>query len=222
MKIWRTASPLLKAILISCLIHALFAAVLIVQSDWTAAPPETTELYEMDLTQPAPPSQAELPANKATDLTSAPDTPAETTKPEKPPQSEPPKSSVTTPPTQTPAAMIRKPIAAVVTKRNIQVPTVIKTVDPLYPEAAAREKQPFKLTLAVQILDSGQPGVIAIVQSSGTNDLDAAAVAALQQWVFSPAIDLTTGKAIPFFATIDMSYPSAKNTLPPQQQGVNP
>lgn len=220
MKTWRTTSPLMKAFLVSCLLHGLFAAVLLWQSDWTTSPPETTELYEMDLTQPTP-SETELPANNAADLTSEPDA---TNTVEKASPSEPPKSTVTPPSlSPAPAAMVRsKPSAPVITKRNIRVPTVIKTVDPLYPEKAAQEKQPFKLTLVIEILDSGQPGVVAIVQSSGTADLDAAAVTALKQWVFSPAIDLATGKAVPFFATIDLNYPVAKDALPPQQQGVNP
>ena len=219
---WRKTSPLMKALLISCFIHGLFAVAMLGQSDPTTVSPETTELYEMDLTQPTP-SQAEVSTNNATDLTSVPDA---TSEPEKNPLGEPEKSAVSTPlPLPTPPLIQpnqSKPNIPAVTKRNIRIPTVLKTVAPLYPEKAAREKQAFKITLMVEISESGQPSVVTVIQSSGTKELDDAAVAAIKQWVFSPAIDLTTGKPILFPTTIDQNYPFAKKNLPSQQQGVTP
>ena len=218
MKIWHKTSPVIKALIISCLLHGLFAVLLFWQSDQITPEPERAELYEMDLTQPLS-SETELPVNTESDLTSEPNPIAKT---EKKSQGESPKPAITTPPQNQTALVRSKPTAPVVIKRNIQIPTILKTVEPLYPTKIAQEKQPFKLTLMVEILDSGQPGMVAVAQSSGSSELDDAAIAAIKQCVFAPAIDLTAGKTVPFFATIDLTYPPLTNNATPQKQGMTP
>jgi TonB family protein len=218
MKTWRRPSPLMKALLISCFIHGLFAVALLGQLYPITVSPETTELYEMDLTQPTP-SETELPDDNVA-LTNQPDTTSGTPPSEfgQEPPREPQKSAVITPvPLPNPANLVRsnqpKPNTPVVTKRNIRTPTIIKTINPQYPAATVQEKQPFKLTLMVEISESGQPSVVTVIASSGSKELDDAAMLAIKQWVFSPAIDLTTGKPVLFLATIDLNYPVAKNNL---------
>ncbi len=61
-------------------------------------------------------------------------------------------------------------------------------VMPVYPIAARRERREGEVLLKVQILESGRIGALTIVRSSQSADLDSAAIDAVRQWHFEPAI----------------------------------
>jgi len=58
---------------------------------------------------------------------------------------------------------------------------------PVYPEIARRRGQQGRVLLHVVVSAAGQPITITVAQTSNYPALDAAAVAAVQQWRFMPA-----------------------------------
>jgi len=206
MIMWSKISSLTKAMLISCLIHGLLLTLLFVQSSQVTPIPESAELYEMDLTQ-ALPGESELPADADNALVSEPDSLINA---EKEPSTKPlndPQKSLNTPngsSNPAPALQQKKPIAPFNRRRNISDPILQKRLEPLYPSQLAQEKQPFKITVIIEVLPSGQTGVTAITQSSGAKELDAAAILAIKQWLFLPAMDLTTGQPVISYPTVDL------------------
>ncbi|MFQ5596673.1 MAG: energy transducer TonB [Nitrospiria bacterium] len=61
-------------------------------------------------------------------------------------------------------------------------------VMPVYPMAARREKREGEVLLKVEILESGGIGNLEVLRSSQSADLDAAAIEAVKQWRFDPAM----------------------------------
>jgi len=67
-------------------------------------------------------------------------------------------------------------------------------VMPVYPLAARREQREGDVLLKVEVLENGLIGEITVARSSQSADLDAAAIDAVKQWRFEPAI--RNGQAI--------------------------
>lgn len=88
----------------------------------------------------------------------------------------------------------------------IQAPRVVTAVDPVYPAAARSAGWEGSVILKVQVLTSGLPGSISILQSSGQAVLDDAAVAAARQWRFTPARNQATGQAIVSTTRIPLAF----------------
>ncbi|GBG57611.1 hypothetical protein SPFL3102_00912 [Sporomusaceae bacterium FL31] len=85
-------------------------------------------------------------------------------------------------------------------------PRILSKVEPSYPTAARQAEQQGTAILSVQILENGRSGVITIIQSSGYDLLDNAAMAAVKQWRFAPAKDLTSGKSVSCYSTLPVSF----------------
>lgn len=82
-------------------------------------------------------------------------------------------------------------------------------VTPVYPLAARRERREGEVLLKIQILESGRIGALTIFRSSQSPDLDAAAIDAVRQWHFEPAI--RNGTAIRQVALLPIRFNLAPN-----------
>lgn len=68
-------------------------------------------------------------------------------------------------------------------------PKLVQRVEPKYPQRALRAGIEGAVTLRFLVDTQGRPLQLSVYQSSGDNDLDAAALAAVQQWRFEPLRD---------------------------------
>ena len=66
--------------------------------------------------------------------------------------------------------------------------TPIARVEPEYPAAAARTQEEGTVLVRVDVDANGVPTNVEVARRSGSRDLDRAAVNAVRQWRFSPAI----------------------------------
>ncbi|WP_347170057.1 energy transducer TonB [Pseudomonas salmasensis] len=97
---------------------------------------------------------------------------------------EPPR--VPTPPTPAPAATPVPVAPAPVTPASANA-AYLKNPAPEYPSLAQRRGWEGTVLLRVQVLASGKPGEIQVQKSSGRQQLDDAALAAVKRWSFVPA-----------------------------------
>lgn len=67
-------------------------------------------------------------------------------------------------------------------------PEPLARVQPEYPAAAYRERAEGTVLLGVTVDASGRPAQVDVVERSGSRELDRAAVEAVRQWTFAPAI----------------------------------
>lgn len=65
---------------------------------------------------------------------------------------------------------------------------VLTSVEPEYPVAAARARASGTVLVRAQVDAEGRPSDVGIARSSRSRDLDRAAVDAVRQWTFEPAI----------------------------------
>lgn len=72
--------------------------------------------------------------------------------------------------------------------------TVLSSVEPEYPIAAARARTEGTVLVRAQVDAAGKPSSVEVARTSRSRDLDRAAVSAVQQWTFEPAI--RDGKAV--------------------------
>jgi protein TonB len=79
---------------------------------------------------------------------------------------------------------------------GIAKPSILSKVNPAYPPTARQENIEGTVVVKIQILTSGRTGEVSIARSSGYPILDAAAIAAVEQWQFIPAKNLSTGQPI--------------------------
>jgi TonB family protein len=88
---------------------------------------------------------------------------------------------------------------------TIQPPQLLSSVSPVYPDEARRVKMSgvVKLTLTIDVY--GRPRNIEIIQHQGMG-LDQAAVKAVSQYRFTPAIDMAKGIAIPMKLITDVVF----------------
>ncbi len=146
-------------------------------------PPETPPVPE-PVVEPPPPVEDELavkpPPPKPVPKPKPKPTPKPVPKPiEQPPA--PPQPVAAPAPIAPPA-----PAPAPVTPASANA-AYLKNPAPQYPELAQRRGWEGTVLLRVQVLASGKPGEIQIQKSSGRQQLDDAALAAVKRWSFVPA-----------------------------------
>lgn len=95
-----------------------------------------------------------------------------------------------TPPRREPRTPARTPQPTVADREA----SVLDSVEPEYPVAAARARDQGTVLVRAQVDASGKPTEVDVARSSRSRDLDRAAVAAVKQWTFEPAI--RDGKAV--------------------------
>jgi protein TonB len=64
---------------------------------------------------------------------------------------------------------------------------VVSYEEPQYPESARQRREQGVVRVEVEVLADGTAGDVRVVESSGSNALDAAAVAGVRRWKFAPA-----------------------------------
>lgn len=162
-------------------------------------PPMTIEFSQpappvVEPPPPAPPPVLEPPPPPVVDeLAAKPAPPKPVPKPKPAPKPAPkpvPKAveppPVPTPPTPAPAATPVPVAPAPVTPVSANA-AYLKNPAPEYPSLAQRRGWEGTVLLRVQVLASGKPGEIQVQKSSGRQQLDDAALAAVKRWSFVPA-----------------------------------
>ena len=86
---------------------------------------------------------------------------------------------------------------------GIQRPQLLKRVDAEFSEAARRARISGKVLVHFVVNEQGVPVDLQVTESPGY-DLDKAALAAVSQWRFAPA--MKDGKPIPFPLTAQVSF----------------
>jgi periplasmic protein TonB len=71
---------------------------------------------------------------------------------------------------------------------------VLTSVEPTYPVAAARARDQGTVLIRAQVDAEGRPTDVEVARSSRSRELDRAAISAVRQWTFEPAI--RDGKAV--------------------------
>lgn len=106
-------------------------------------------------------------------------------------------------PAQTAAA--QPPTApASATTRELPVPIPEQSPQPEYPASALRSGQTGTVRVRVEVDAQGVPGAVVVVDRSGSRDLDRAAVDAVKNWRFQPA--LRNGQAVPGVIEIPFDF----------------
>ncbi|MDF2569071.1 MAG: TonB family protein [Sporomusa sp.] len=91
-------------------------------------------------------------------------------------------------------------------RSRIVAPSILVKVDPVYPTIARQTGLQGTVLLKIEILANGRPGRITLASSTAYPALDEAAVAAVRQWKFVPAKDLSSGRAIVCTTTLPISF----------------
>ncbi|MFT4198632.1 MAG: energy transducer TonB [Pseudoxanthomonas sp.] len=86
--------------------------------------------------------------------------------------------------------------------RSIPQPLAGHSPAPGYPPAALRKGETGSVLLRAQVDAQGSPQGLAIVRSSGSRDLDRAAMEAVRKWKFQPALD----DGEPVAGTVDIPF----------------
>lgn len=86
------------------------------------------------------------------------------------------------------AQAVPAPQPTIAVPMPIMPPKVVFSVLPKYPESAISQGLSGTTLLSVQVGISGKPERVEVKSSSGAAELDQAAVEAVRQWVFSPAV----------------------------------
>jgi periplasmic protein TonB len=71
---------------------------------------------------------------------------------------------------------------------------VLTSIEPTYPIAAARARDEGTVLIRAQVDAEGKPTDVEVARSSRSRELDRAAISAVRQWTFEPAI--RDGKAV--------------------------
>lgn len=153
------------------------------------APPVVEPLPPVQ--SPPPPPVVEPPPPVVDELAAKPapkkiPKPKPVPKPVAKPVEPPPAPSTPAPPTPAPVAPPAPPAPAPVTPASANA-AYLKNPAPEYPSLAQRRGWEGTVLLRVQVLASGKPGEIQIQKSSGRQQLDDAALAAVKRWSFVPA-----------------------------------
>ncbi|HEX2082836.1 MAG TPA: energy transducer TonB, partial [Xanthomonadaceae bacterium] len=80
----------------------------------------------------------------------------------------------------------------------------IARVQPEYPVAAARVQEEGTVLVRVEVDANGRAGDVSIARRSGSRDLDRAALDAVKQWRFRPA--MRNGKAVASVAEVPVEF----------------
>lgn len=97
----------------------------------------------------------------------------------------------------------------------VSKPVVTNQLTPDYPVIARRLGQEGIVEVLIHIDSKGEPSRVAIAASSGYPRLDASAIAAIQQWQFSPA-RTKSGKAVDAALIIPISFILQRAKVPAQ------
>nr|WP_092073035.1 energy transducer TonB [Dendrosporobacter quercicolus]NSL48801.1 energy transducer TonB [Dendrosporobacter quercicolus DSM 1736]SDM53153.1 outer membrane transport energization protein TonB [Dendrosporobacter quercicolus] len=89
---------------------------------------------------------------------------------------------------------------------GIAAPGVLSKVEPSYPPAARKAGHEGVAVLRVKVLSNGRPDEVSVTSSSGSPLLDDAAVSAVRKWRFIPAKDRRSGKTVPAFIRLPVSF----------------
>lgn len=80
------------------------------------------------------------------------------------------------------------PVAATPRELSASSPVPIESPGPNYPARALRRGESGEVLLRIQVDARGVPATVEVASSSGSRDLDRAAVAAARRWRFRPAM----------------------------------
>lgn len=92
------------------------------------------------------------------------------------------------------------------TKGLTSPPRILQKVEPRYPESARRDGVEGSVTVKIEIMENGKPGNVWVVGSSGRNELDEAAVKAVERWRFVPARDSVNGQPVVCISTVEIKF----------------
>ena len=147
----------------------------------------------------SPPVQAEPPREATKPPPHEPAHPSASTPPKTKTQPTPPKSTKPTPPRKTAETSPQRPrdvspqASPASTSQTAgtgvtRLPRPQRNPPPIYPSLAATRRWEGKTTLRVRIEADGGVSKVEVARSSGYPVLDAAAVRAIRNWVFTPAL----------------------------------
>jgi TonB family protein len=86
-----------------------------------------------------------------------------------------------------------------------RIPTLVRRVNPVYPIAAQVEGVQGSVTLLVTVTKEGTVGRVKVAKSCGDGRLDAAAVNAVKQWRYQPAVQDGIPREVDTYATVTFS-----------------
>lgn len=86
------------------------------------------------------------------------------------------------------AAGTAAPVAAAPVELSASSPVPIRSPGPSYPRGALRRGESGEVLLSIHVDARGVPSQVDVASSSGSRDLDRAAVAAARRWRFRPAM----------------------------------
>ena len=89
---------------------------------------------------------------------------------------------------------------------SLSAPGILAKVDPAYPERARMAGWEGVVVLRIQIKETGRPGSIEVVRSSGYGVLDEAAVDAVERWRFIPAKNSVSGQAVACYTSLPVVF----------------
>jgi protein TonB len=92
------------------------------------------------------------------------------------------------------------------TKGLISPPRILQKVEPRYPESVRRDGVEGSVTVKMEIMENGKPSSVWVVGSSGRNELDEAAVKAVERWRFVPARDSVNGQPVVCITTVEVKF----------------
>ena len=87
-------------------------------------------------------------------------------------------------------------------------PEPIARVQPEYPAAAYRNGEEGSVLVRADVAANGTPGNVILVRRSGSRDLDRAALDAVREWQFRPAIE--NGKAVASTVEVPVDFKLAE------------
>ncbi len=91
-------------------------------------------------------------------------------------------------------------------RAGVAPPMILSKVEPLYPYQYREAGNEGKVVLKTEILENGRPGRVYVLQSSGYELLDKAALAAIKRWRFVPAQDRKSGRLIRSYLRIPINF----------------
>ena len=103
-----------------------------------------------------------------------------------------------------PSAMGNASTPASLAPGNQPVPVKGATPAPTYPSGALRRGESGTVVVRVEVDIAGMPAGVALVQRSGSRDLDRAAMEAVRKWRFLPA--QRDGRAVPGSLVIPVDF----------------
>ncbi|HUT75098.1 MAG TPA: energy transducer TonB [Armatimonadota bacterium] len=85
------------------------------------------------------------------------------------------------------------------------LPALVRRVNPLYPVAAQVEGVQGSVKLRVTVTKEGKVSAVKVVTSSGDARLDGAAISAVKQWRYRPAVQDGMPREVATYATLTFS-----------------